>query len=93
MSRSGWRSPRRRSPRACRFPTEGTVVVTVNDRDKPNVTPIVRRFHDLGFRILATGGTARYLRARGIPAERVFKVGEGRPNMVDLIDQRRDRSC
>ena len=56
------------------------MVVTVNDHDKPTVTPIIRRFHDLGFRILATAGTARYLRARGIPVETVFKVGEGRPN-------------
>jgi carbamoyl-phosphate synthase large subunit len=67
------------------IPSEGAVVVTVNDHDKPTVTPIVRRFHDLGFRILATGGTARYLRARGIPVETVFKVGEGRPNLVDVI--------
>src|SRR5690606_23492744 len=67
------------------LPLSGTVVVTVNDHDKPTVTPIMRRFHDLGFRILATEGTWRYLRARGIPAERVFKVGEGRPNIVDKM--------
>jgi carbamoyl-phosphate synthase large subunit len=66
-------------------PTTGTVCVTVNDRDKASVTPIVRRFHDLGFRIVATGGTCRYLRARGIPAEHLFKVGEGRPNIVDQM--------
>ena len=47
--------------------------------------PIARRFHELGFRILATAGTAKYLRARGIPAERVLKVYEGRPNGIDLI--------
>jgi carbamoyl-phosphate synthase large subunit len=67
------------------LPLEGTLVVTVNDADKPVITPILRRFHDLGFRILATEGTSRYLRARGVPAERVFKVGEGRPNIVDHI--------
>ncbi|HET9984726.1 MAG TPA: carbamoyl-phosphate synthase large subunit [Longimicrobiales bacterium] len=67
------------------LPTEGTVCVTVNDLDKATVVPIIRRFDDLGFRILATGGTARYLRARGIPAEPVYKVGEGRPNIVDLL--------
>ena len=67
------------------LPTEGTVVVTVNDRDKPTVTPIVRRFHELGFAIRATGGTARYLRARGIPADPIFKVGEGRPDISDGI--------
>jgi carbamoyl-phosphate synthase large subunit len=65
------------------IPVEGTVVVTVNDHDKATVTPIVRRFHDLGWRILATSGTARYLRARGIPVDLMFKVGEGRPNVVD----------
>ncbi|HEX6588231.1 MAG TPA: carbamoyl-phosphate synthase large subunit [Longimicrobiales bacterium] len=67
------------------LPTEGTVAVTVNNADKPTVTPIMRRYHELGFRILATEGTARYLRSRGIPAERIFKVGEGRPNLVDGI--------
>src|SRR5437899_11861330 len=68
-----------------RLPLEGTVFVTVNDSDKPTVVPIVRRFHELGFRILATEGTQRYLRARGVPAERVLKVYEGRPNAIDLI--------
>ncbi|HWV57388.1 MAG TPA: carbamoyl-phosphate synthase large subunit, partial [Longimicrobiales bacterium] len=67
------------------LPTEGTVVVTVNDNDKPTMTPIVRRFHELGFRVLATHGTAKYFRARGVPVERIFKVGEGRPNIVDAI--------
>jgi carbamoyl-phosphate synthase large subunit len=67
------------------LPVQGTVCVTVNSRDKATVTPIIRRFHDQGFRIIATEGTHRYLRARGIPAELVFKVGEGRPNIVDLM--------
>jgi carbamoyl-phosphate synthase large subunit len=67
------------------LPTSGTVVVTVNNRDKPTVAPIVRRFHELGFTIRATGGTARYLRARGVPAEPILKVGEGRPNIADGI--------
>ncbi|MBR9990272.1 MAG: carbamoyl-phosphate synthase large subunit, partial [Gemmatimonadetes bacterium] len=66
-------------------PSSGTVCVTVNDRDKASVTPIARRFHDLGFRVVATGGTYSYLRARGIPAEHLFKVGEGRPNIVDQM--------
>jgi carbamoyl-phosphate synthase large subunit len=67
------------------LPLEGAIFVTVNDHDKPTVTPIARRFHELGFTILATDGTARYLRERNIPAERVLKVYEGRPNAVDLI--------
>jgi carbamoyl-phosphate synthase large subunit len=67
------------------LPREGSVIITVNDRDKPTVTPIARRLHDMGFRILGTEGTARYLRSRGIPCQRVFKVNEARPNMVDHI--------
>ena len=67
------------------LPLEGSVLITVNDRDKATVVPIARRFHELGFRVLATAGTARYLRARGVPAERVLKVYEGRPNGIDLM--------
>jgi carbamoyl-phosphate synthase large subunit len=67
------------------LPLEGTVIITVNDRDKKTITPIARRLHDMGFRIMATGGTARYLRARGVPTSEVFKVNEGRPNLVDRI--------
>ncbi|CAN5705936.1 carbamoyl-phosphate synthase large subunit [soil metagenome] len=67
------------------LPMEGMVILTVNDRDKPTVTPIARRLHDMGFRMVATDGTARYLRARGVPCEFIFKVNEGRPNMVDRL--------
>src|SRR5690606_39013594 len=67
------------------LPRAGTVFVTVNDRDKEAVTPIVRRLHDMGFRLMGTEGTARYLTTRGVPCERVFKVGEGRPHVVDRI--------
>jgi carbamoyl-phosphate synthase large subunit len=68
-----------------RLPGEGTILLTVNDFDKKAVTPIARRFHEMGFRLLATEGTARHLRGRGIPVERVFKVHEGRPHGIDLI--------
>ena len=47
------------------LPMQGAVCVTVNDHDKGTVLPITRRFHELGFRIIATEGTAKYLRARG----------------------------
>jgi carbamoyl-phosphate synthase large subunit len=67
------------------LPLSGAIFVTVNDHDKPNVVPIARRFHALGFRIVGTEGTARYLRARGIPAERVHKVHEARPSAIDLL--------
>ncbi|MEX1256622.1 MAG: carbamoyl-phosphate synthase large subunit [Gemmatimonadota bacterium] len=63
----------------------GTLVVTVNDRDKATVSPLLRRFHELGFTLLATGGTYEYLTNQGIPAEFIFKVGEGRPNIVDAM--------
>jgi carbamoyl-phosphate synthase large subunit len=67
------------------LPASGKVIITVNDRDKPTITPVARRLSDLGFQIAATEGTARYFRQRGIPCERVFKVREGRPNLADLI--------
>jgi carbamoyl-phosphate synthase large subunit len=67
------------------LPLSGSILITVNDADKPNVTPIARRFHEMGFALYATGGTARYLRARGIPVTRVFKVHEGRPHCLDMI--------
>ncbi|MFL5616582.1 MAG: carbamoyl-phosphate synthase large subunit [Gemmatimonadaceae bacterium] len=67
------------------LPLSGTVLITVNDSDKPTVTPIARRFHEMGFKILATIGTAKYLRGRGVPARAVLKVHEGRPNCYDLL--------
>jgi carbamoyl-phosphate synthase large subunit len=67
------------------LPLAGTILITVNDSDKPTVTPIARRFQEMGFKLLATGGTATYLRARGIPVSTVFKVHEGRPNCLDMI--------
>jgi carbamoyl-phosphate synthase large subunit len=68
------------------LPTDGgNLVVTVNDRDKATVTPILRRFQDLGFRIVATGGTHDYISRLGVQADRIFKVGEGRPDLVDAI--------
>ncbi len=68
-----------------KLPGEGTILLTVNDFDKNAVTPIARRFHEMGFRLLGTEGTARHLRGRGIPVEIVFKVHEGRPHGIDLI--------
>src|SRR6476661_5957928 len=67
------------------LPLAGAVLITVNDSDKPTVTPIARRFHELGFTILATEGTSQYLRMRGVPSRRVFKVNAGRPNCLDII--------
>ena len=67
------------------LPLEGSVFLTVNDRDKPAAVPIARRFHELGYRLVATGGTAQYLRSLGIPCEVVLKVHEGRPHAMDLL--------
>ncbi|EGD58851.1 carbamoyl phosphate synthase large subunit [Novosphingobium nitrogenifigens DSM 19370] len=68
-----------------RLPSEGTLFVSVKDTDKPVVLPAVRKLAGLGFKVVATGGTARFLEAEGIAVERVNKVAEGRPHIVDLI--------
>ena len=70
------------------LPRSGAIFVTVNDRDKVNVAPLVKRFHAMGFRIVATSGTAAFLNAQGIPTDKVFKVHEGRPHAVDMIVNR-----
>jgi carbamoyl-phosphate synthase large subunit len=67
------------------LPKSGTIAITVHDNDKPTVVPIARRFHELGFRILATEGTAKYLSTRGVPCDKVLKVHEGRPNLIDRL--------
>jgi carbamoyl-phosphate synthase large subunit len=67
------------------LPLSGQILVTVNNSDKQRVTPIARRFHDLGFRLLATEGTSRHLRTLGVPSTRILKVHEGRPNAIDLM--------
>jgi hypothetical protein len=60
------------------LPTEGTVFFSVNDHDKSATTELVRRYVELGFKIVATEGTANVLEAAGMTVERVFKVKEGR---------------
>ena len=67
------------------LPEEGRLIVTVNDSDKETVTPILRRFRDLGFEIMATQGTRDYLERLGVPAQHVYKVNEGQPSIVDHI--------
>jgi carbamoyl-phosphate synthase large subunit len=67
------------------LPTKGTVFFSVNDHDKPAAIELVRRYVELGFKIVATEGTANVLEKAGMIVERVFKVKEGRPNVVDLI--------
>jgi carbamoyl-phosphate synthase large subunit len=67
------------------LPTTGTVFISVNDRDKSPVVELGKRFVELGFKIVATHGTANRLEAVGLQVERVYKVKEGRPHVVDLI--------
>jgi carbamoyl-phosphate synthase large subunit len=68
-----------------RLPPKGNVFVSVRDHDKPAVADIALRLTRLGYAIVATRGTAEVLARAGIAAERVFKVGEGSPNCVDLL--------
>jgi carbamoyl-phosphate synthase large subunit len=67
------------------LPVAGTIFISINDRDKPAAIELARRFVALGFHLVATHGTAKVLEAHGMEVERVYKVMEGRPNVVDLI--------
>src|SRR5262249_17874788 len=67
------------------LPDGGRAFLSVNDFDKPALVAIARDVWALGFALVATRGTAEFLQRQGIAAERVFKAGEGRPNIVDRI--------
>ncbi len=68
-----------------RLPSEGTVLLSVCDRDKPELIEIAKAFSDLGFKIIATGGSYSMIKDAGIPVEKIFKIYEGRPNIADEI--------
>ena len=68
-----------------KVPVEGAVFVSVKDQDKEAMVKPVKRLVELGFKVVATGGTADFLRKHGIEAQRVNKVLEGRPHIVDLM--------
>ncbi len=68
-----------------RLPTEGTVLMTVADKDKPGLVEVARQFRALGFAIRATTGTHAALASHGIAAQPILKLHEGRPNIVDAI--------
>jgi len=70
------------------LPTSGNIFVSVKDGDKREIVHISHRLHELGFRILATKGTAEVLRRNGIPVEVVNKMHEGRPHVVDYMKNR-----
>jgi len=67
------------------LPDSGAIFISVNQSDKLVAAQVAKRFHELGFNITATRGTAAAIAAAGIPCKTVFKVNEGRPNAVDLI--------
>jgi carbamoyl-phosphate synthase large subunit len=68
-----------------RLPGEGTVFISVTDTDKPAATQLAARFHDLGFEVIATAGTAQAISAMGVPVRRINKLQEGSPHVVDCI--------
>ncbi len=67
------------------LPESGTVFITVTDNDKAAATQLAARFHDLGFEIIATRGTAQAISRMGIPVRAINKIGEGSPHVVDFI--------
>ncbi|MBC8312121.1 MAG: carbamoyl-phosphate synthase large subunit [Candidatus Marinimicrobia bacterium] len=67
------------------LPEQGTIFISVNNLDKVKAIPLARDFQELGFEIMATSGTANLLTENGVTARPIFKVGEGRPNVVDAI--------
>lgn len=68
-----------------KLPLEGTALVSVGDRDKSELLDVARGLHELGFKIIATGGTCDMIRGAGIEAEKIAKINEGRPNVLDVI--------
>src|SRR5699024_3437817 len=69
------------------IPFEGSVLLTVADKDKPEILPIAQRFHDLGFRLYATEGTAKFIQDKGLPVDAVGKIGTEGLNVLSLITE------
>jgi len=72
-----------------RLPTEGTVFISAEDKDKPAIVGIAAGFRSLGFEILSTSGTGRFLKQNGIQCQAIKKVSMGRPHVVDAIKNKR----
>jgi len=70
------------------LPLEGSVFVSVKDDDKPLAAQIAKELHEMGFKIFSTSGTVKAIVAEGVPATKLFKLQEGRPNLLDLIKNR-----
>lgn len=71
-----------------RLPLEGKVLISVNDRDKSELIEVAKGFNECGFEIIATGGTYDMIADAGIPATKIFKLQQGRPNVLDAITNR-----
>ena len=71
------------------IPDKGTVLISVRNADKPVVLTIARQLTELGFNLVATKGTATYLAKHDVPCERVFKISEGRPHILDKIQNKK----
>jgi carbamoyl-phosphate synthase large subunit len=67
------------------LPEKGTIFITVTDTDKPAATQLAARFHDMGFEVIATRGTAQAISRMGVPVKGINKIGEGSPHVVDYI--------
>lgn len=70
-----------------KIPTNGSVLFTISDKDKQEVMPVVKRFYEIGFQILATEGTAKAIQAQNIPVTTVNKIAAEQPNLLDVIRQ------
>ena len=68
-----------------KLPTEGTALLSIGDRDKAELIEVAKGLHECGFKIIATGRTCDMIREAGIEAEKVAKIDEGRPNVLDVI--------
>ncbi len=72
-----------------KLPTEGTVFISIGDRDKVELLEVAKGFNECGFKIIATGRTCDMIREAGIEAEKVAKIDEGRPNVLDVISNKK----
>ena len=67
------------------LPEKGNLFISVKDADKPEAAALAAEFVELGFKIFATSGTAAAIKANGVPVTKLFKLTEGRPNVLDMI--------